>query len=252
MTRTIRDRFFCGLIALICATVCLPEAAFGQGGDGFLFKRPRVTLKFESGYGFQRAQSDIYDFVIDKHFIERRDFDSPYLGGEFSVRVSERLDLGVSVGYLSSSILAESRHFEGTDDLPIESVTELRQIPVTFNARYFLADRGRSLGRFAWVPENIAPFVSAGAGVVGYRFDQVGEFVDEQTLDIFYDRFNTDRSTFLARAGAGVNVSLNKQFIFSAEARYSWARGELSSDFVGFDKIDLDGFQLVGGIAVRF
>ena len=45
---------------------------------------------------------------------------------------------------------------------------------------------------------------------------------------------------------------LGGRFLLTAEARYGWASGVLDGSFSGFDKMDLDGLQLVGGIAVRF
>ena len=239
-------------VAAALVAVAAPSAVQAQGGDGFLFKEPRVSLKFETGYGFQRAQSDIFDFVVEEHTLERSDFSSPYLGGELAIRVDRQLDVALSVGFQQSSTLSEFRDYIGADDLPIEQVTELRMVPVVGSVRYYLKPRGRSIGRFAWVPETVVPYVGAGVGVMSYRFEQDGEFVDFETLDIFYDRFTTEHSTFLARAAAGVDVTVGRQFVVNAEARYHYARGPMGDDFSGFGDIDLDALQLTAGIAVRF
>ncbi|MDH3271536.1 MAG: hypothetical protein OEN56_09405 [Gemmatimonadota bacterium] len=238
------------ILALIFAASA--AAVDAQGGDGFLFREPRVAIKFETGYGIQRAQSDIFDFVIEEHTLDRRDFDSPYIGGEVSIKVAPRWDIAFAAGFQSASTLSEFREFVDQDDLPIEQVTELRLIPVTAAAKYYLRPRGRSIGRFAWIPESVVPFLSAGIGVVGYRFEQEGDFVDYETLDIFYDRFTTQKQTLLARGGAGVDVSIGRQFVLTGEARYGYARGELGADFSGFGDIDLDGLQLLAGVSVRF
>ena len=44
----------------------------------------------------------------------------------------------------------------------------------------------------------------------------------------------------------------DEQFVFTAEGRYNWANDPMEGGFVGFDNIDLDGLQLIGGIAIRF
>lgn len=237
---------------IVAMAVAAPGSVLAQGGDGFLFKEPRAAIKFETGYGFQMAQGDLFDEVIAIHTLDRRDFDSPYLGGEIAFRASERWEVALGVGYQSSSKRSEFRRYIGSDDLPIEQVTELRLVPVVASAKYYLAPRGRKIGRFAWIPETVVPFVGAGLGFVSYRFEQSGEFVDYDTLDIFYDRYTTERSTFLARGSAGVDVSIGRQFVLTGEARYSYGRGSLDQDFSGFGNIDLDGLQLVGGISVRF
>ena len=253
MIRNIRDFVWAStVVAMAGMALALPETAHAQGGDGFLFKTPSVSIKFETGYGFQRASSEIFDFTRDQLTVGRRDFDSPYVGGEIAFRAADRWDLFLSVGHQSSSVASEFRDWVDADDLPIEQVTELRLIPAVMGAKYYLKERGRAVGQFAWIPTTMAPFVGGGVGVMSYRFEQTGDFIDFETLDVFPDRFTSEGTTFLARASAGVDISLGKQFLFTAEGRYGWASGDLGLDFSGFDAMDLDGFQLVGGLAVRF
>lgn len=240
------------VVALLA--VAAPGALNAQGGDGFLFKEPRVTLKFETGYGFQRAQGAIFDDLLDRQTLDRRSFDSPYLGGELAVRVNDRVDVALGVGYQGSSSVSELWDWEGTDGLPIEQVNELRLVPVVVTGRYFLKPRGRKIGRFAWVPNKVVPYVGAGIGLMDYTLEIDGEFVDESDpgFPIYRDRLTTSRNTFLARASAGVELALGGQFVVNGEGRYNYARGSLDEDFSGYGDIDLDGFQFVAGIAVRF
>ena len=252
MTRRFFDSAPSAVVIAALISLGAPGAAAAQSADGFLFKQPNVAVKFETGYGFQRASSEIFDFVTTEHTLERDDFDAPYIGGEIAVRLHEQVDLTLSIGYQGSSKLSEFRDFVGTDDLPIEQVTELRIVPAVVGVKYYLQPRGRSIGRFAWVPTDLVPYVGAGIGVASYRFEQYGEFIDFDTFDIFYDEFVSEQDAFLARAVAGLDYSLSERFLLSAEGRYGWASSEMGRDFVDFDNIDLDGLQLVVGIAVRF
>lgn len=240
------------ILALLA--VAAPGMVNAQGGDGFLFREPRVTLKFETGYGFQRAEGAIFDDLLARQTLDRRSFDSPYLGGEFAVRVNDRVDLAFGVGYQGSSTVSELWDWEGTDGLPIEQVNELTLVPVVVSGRYLLKPRGRSIGRFAWVPEKLVPYVGAGLGLMSYSLEVNGEFVDESDpgYPIYQDRLTTSRNTFMARGAAGLDLALGSQFVLNGEARYNYARGTLDNDFSGFGDIALDGFQLVAGVAVRF
>lgn len=247
-----------GLVALFGLLAGLvPGAVAAQGGDGYMLQEPRASLKFEAGYGFQRAQGDIFDYSVDRFTLGRRDFDSPYLGGEIGIRLDEQWDIALGVGHQSSSARSEYHDWVGTDDLPIEQVTELRLVPVVASAKYYLLPRGRKIGRFAWIPETVVPFVGVGAGIMSYRFEQEGEFVNEQpnddgTHDIYFDRLTSEGNAFLARASAGVDLSVGRQLVLTGEARYGYSRTPMDFDFSDFGDIDLDGFQLVGGISVRF
>lgn len=253
MTRTIRDA---AARALLAATILalLPQSGIAQAaGNGFLFKQPRVAVKFETGYAFQRAQSDLFDFVLERHTLNRRDFDSPYIGGEIAIRVSEHWDVAVGVGHQESSVRSEFREYIDTDDFPIEQVTRLRLLPVMVGAKYFFRERGRAIGRFAWIPATVEPFVGVAVGLLAHRFEQDGDFLDFDTLSIFADRLVSRDETFSARASAGLNVSLSELFVVTGEARYGWARGKLNENvFSGFDKMDLAGLQLVVGISFRY
>jgi hypothetical protein len=240
------------LVLSAAALTAVPVGLCAQSGDGYLLKQPRVTLKFESGYAFQRANGDIFDFVTEEHTLGRRDFDAPYLGAELGLRVSEQLDITLAVGFQESSQESEFRDWVDPDDLPITQETGLSQLPATIGVRYYPVPRGRALGRFAWVPRTFTPFIGGSIGLVSYDFEQFGEFIDYDTLDIFYDDFISDGEAFLARASAGLNISVGPQFLFSVEGRYNWADAKMEGDYFGFDPIDLDGFQVLGGLAVRF
>lgn len=253
MERTLRSAWTRATVVAFLA-VAAPGVVWAQGGDGFLFREPRVTLTLETGYGFQRAQGDVFDYVVDTFTVGRRDFDSPYVGAELSIRVDDRWDVAFAAGFQSSSTTSEYRDYVGTDGLPIQQVTELRLVPVSAGAKYYLKPRGRSIGRFAWIPEKVVPYVGAGIGVMSYRLEQDGEFIDTSQPDwpIFVDRLETAGSTFLARALAGVDVAVHQRLVLSGEARYNLSRGPAEGDYRGFGDMTLDGLQLAAGIGIRF
>ena len=85
-----------------------------------------------------------------------------------------------------------------------------------------------------------------------YRFEQQGEWVDFQTLDIFQGSVVSDGFAPMAHVLAGIQKSLTPNFVASAEGRYAWASSEMDSDFQQFDPIDLGGFQFTVGISAQF
>jgi len=253
MTRRIGQWAARAVIITAGLSLAAPGLTAAQGGDGFLFKQPNVTLKFETGYAIQRANSDVYDFLLDQHTLDRRDFDSPYVGGELAVRASERWDVALSIGWQRSTARSEFVDWVDGDDQPIEQTTQLQLVPVVVSGKFYPLERGVNVGRFAWIPRTFAPFVGGGLGFVSYRLSQRGDFVDFETFEVFPDRLTSEHEALMARALAGVNVSLAKQFLLTVEARYSWASAELGRSYSAeFDNIDLSGVQFVGGIAVRF
>jgi hypothetical protein len=50
----------------------------------------------------------------------------------------------------------------------------------------------------------------------------------------------------------GANIALSTRVGLLTEARYDWARANMSNDFEGFDRIDLSGLSLTAGLHFRF
>lgn len=241
------------LAVLLGATLMAAVPAQAQNaGNGFLFKEPRVTLIARGGFDHALAGSDIFSFAAEHLTVQRGDFSGLSGGLDFSIRVAQRIDLMLSGAYTGRSTASEFRDWIGSDDLPVEQTTRFERAPVTASIKAYLLPRGRSIGRFAWLPARVAPYVGAGGGAMWYRFQQEGEFVDFNTLEIFSDELESTGWAPAAQGLAGVDFSLTPRLALTGDARYTWAKANLSSAFDQFDPIDLSGLSVTFGLSVRF
>jgi hypothetical protein len=243
------------LLAALVAAWVLPTATSAQGGPGFLFSRPRVSIGLRTGYTLPRISSPLFDEARARFNLNRFDFDAPYLGGEIAARVGERWDLALGVGWAQAESRSHYRNWVeevGTQRLEIEQENRFQTVSATIGGRYYFSDRGRTIGRFAWVPSRITPFVGFGGGVTWYELEQAGDFVVEDTGEIFADELTTDGAGATAYAGLGADLSLGKQLYLSAEARYLLANGGVRGQYADYDGIDLSGLQLITGISLRW
>jgi opacity protein-like surface antigen len=245
-------RPFSSVLGLTLLAATVPAGGATAQGTDFLFRRPSVTVGARIGYALPRAGSEVFDFTREQLTVDKSDFNALALGGELGVRVLERLDVALGVGFEKSSTRSEFRDWVDDDDLPIEQETRFTRVPVTVGVKAYLLERGRRISRLAWIPEKWAPYLGAGAGIVWYRFEQVGDFVDFDTLEIFFDEFDSEASSPLAYVAAGLDYSLGPRWLVNGEARYSLASAAMGRDFVGFDDIDLNGFRASVGVSVRF
>ena len=231
-----------------------PNAVRAQaGGPGFTFRQPTVSFAFHAGYARPFARSDLFDQTMDEVFLNRDDLQSPYLGGELAFRASDRLDVALEVGHAWSRTTTEWQEFTEDNGNPLWHAVSFSRTPVTMSARYYLGDRGRSIGQFVWIPERVVPFVSVGAGVVRFRFAREGDFVEEPSLIIYTDNLEHVGSAFTAHGSLGLDIGLAKGIYVVPQARYTWARGALDrSMYSEFQPLDLSGFQLTLGIGARF
>ncbi len=95
------------LSAALAVMLAAPAAGVAQGGPGFLFSRPNVSLGIRTGYTLPRASSHIFQFSREEFTLNQFDFDAPYLGAEFAFRLSERWDAAISAGWSESNGLSQ-------------------------------------------------------------------------------------------------------------------------------------------------
>ena len=235
--------------ALFAVGVALPAEA--QQGNGYLFHAPNVRFSLRGGYDHANANSDLFDQAVQDLSLNKSDFSSLTAGFEAAFTIGSRVDLSVDVGYSRSKHGSDFRHFIDNNDLPIEQTTTFERVPIMANLRVYLAPTGRSIGQLAWIPNKVVPFVGVGGGTMRYRFNQVGDFVDFQTTNVFPSEFNSEGWTPAMQGMGGVDFTITPMFAIRGEGRYVWAKAPLSRDFSGFNRIDLSGVQGTLGLTLR-
>jgi len=237
----------------IVLLAALPATALGQeSGNGFLFGTPTGSLTFRVGWAAPRAGGDLFAFTTNELTLNRGDFSSPDAGMDLSFHVFRRTELMLSVDYSGMVKKSEFRKFIDNNDLPIEQTTSFRRIPLTVSVKQYLTSPGRSIGKFAWIPSKAAVYVGAGGGGQYYRFQQEGDFIDFDTMNVFHDLFKSDGWAPTAHVLAGFDYTLSPRWAVTTEGRYTWSHADLSDDFSGFKPLDLSGFATNVGLTVRF
>jgi opacity protein-like surface antigen len=244
------------LLALVTAVLLVSAArsSSAQSGDGFLFHRPDVSVSLRAGYSHADAGSDVFDDVTSNLTLNRKDFSSLTVGGDIAWHVTARFDLLLAGAFSRAKHKSEFRDFVDNNDLPIEQTTTFERIPLTANVRINLTAPGRSVGKFAWIPKRVVPYVGAGVGAMRYRFKQEGDFVNFVNNAVFSSVLDSDISqkwTFVAQGIAGVDYSFSTQFGLSLDARYLHAKGDLGPSWKGYDRIDLSGLTATLGLSYR-
>lgn len=257
------------LIILLLAGVSIPAAAWpaepaaatppggGMNQDrdqdaDFRFGSPRGFAGFRIGRFFPYADSDLFDMITDSLTLEKSDFRSWDIGFDAGANLHPNVDLIFSFDYLRRSKDSEFRDYVDQDDLPITQTTRYQQTPLTGGVKFLLVPRGRQVGRYAWIPAAVVPYIGAGAGVLWYRLEQEGDFVDEATLEIFPAHLKSSGWTPTAYAGGGADIHAFRNAFVTLDLRYVWARPDLGRDFVSFDTLDLSGMRVSAGLQWHF
>jgi hypothetical protein len=239
-------------LAIMAGTV-LVLAPSASAQRGYLFRNPQVSWTMRVGGAQPAAEGEIYNFFTRELTIDRDDFKSVAWGGDLGIRVHPQIDALFSVTVARSSTRSEFRDWVDENDQPIEQVTRLRRTPLTAGVKFYPLDRGRELGRYAFIPARFLPYIGVAGGVMLYRLEQEGDFVDFQTEEIFTDYLESSGTAPTAHVFGGSELWLLSRLGLNVEARYMWASANLQEAFEDVDeKIDLRGFQLTAGLSVRF
>ena len=214
----------------------------------FLFGRPSGTLGLRVSWLSNRSGSDWYDFVTDQLTLERKNFNGPGIGTDLGIMLTSRIDVMATFDYSQSTTASEYRHLVDNNRLPIEQSTLMRNASLSGGLKFALFERGRDVGRLAWVPRKVVPYVGAGGGATWFQVRQYGDFVDYVDLSVFADVFESKGWAPTAHAFGGVDVRVFRRGYVTFDARYTWASGDLGPDWIDFDRIDLSGLRLSAGI----
>jgi hypothetical protein len=223
-----------------------------RSSPDFLFGRPNGSIGVRGSWIFLRASSDWYDFVGDQLTIGDGAFNAPGIGADVAFSLTPRLDAVFSVDYSSRKEFSEYRDFVDNNRLPINQTTELRGVNLGGGIKFSLTPRGDEVGRLAWVPRGVVPYVGAGGGFYWYEVLQYGDFIDYVDYSVFTDAFEASGWTPSATVFGGADVKLHRRVFLNFEARYLWAAGNLGPQWIDFEPIDLAGLRVATGINFVF
>lgn len=174
-------------------------------------------------------------------FFRTEDFNNVVIDGEWIVGIGEFVEAGASIGYYRKTVATVYERLVDSDGSEIDQDLSLRIMPFTATFRVL------PLGRHA----PIQPYIGAGVGVFNWRYSEIGEFVDSNTLEVFnasYIAKGTDTGPVVL---GGIRIPIGDVFATGGEIRYQHAHGSLPSDFLG-DKIDLGGYSYSAMFQIRF
>jgi hypothetical protein len=217
-----------------------------------MFGAPRGSVSFTGGYSVPRAGGDLFAFFGKQLTLGSKDFRARSGGVDVSVALPHNLDVVAGFDISKHVATSEYRHFVASNGSPIAQQTHFDQTGVSAGVRYSLLGRGRAISRYAFIPRRVVPYAGGGVSLRRYSLTQYGQFVDAVTLGVFTDSFLSDGWVMGPYLRGGVDLHVWRPVFLTMDGRYTWQHGALSSDFTGFDGIDLAGFHASTGFTFVF
>ena len=243
-----------------------PSAAQGQSSGpydrgqereaDFRFSAPKGFIGFRFGRFFPRAESDLFYEFFDTFTLEKNDFRAWNFGFDGGVNLHERIDLVFSADTMNRSKYSEYRDYVDLDNNPIIQETNYAQVPLTVGLKFLLIPRGRQVGRYAWLPSRLVPYISAGGGIQWYRLRQRGDFIDfipgEERPPIEFLEVESTGWAPIGYLGGGADINIFKYAYLVLDFRYSWSKPDVAPGFWGYDTLDLAGLRATAGLQWHF
>ena len=235
------------LLAPPASAQVVQSVQFGVGG---FFPRGVDSRDLDDVLVANLNQPDVAGFpgITSSLEFDIKDFRGWSLFGEWNVGFGDRVELGIGAAYYSKKVPSRYRdleHGERPARPDIEQDLGLRVLPITAVVRFL------PFGR----PSDFQPYVGAGIGMLNFRYSEIGEFVDPETLEIFPGHFTKTGTTAGPIVLGGIRMPLGGDvYALTLEGRYQWGSGDTggaANEFLG-DKIDLGGGSLNFGFLIRF
>ena len=215
-------------------------------GIGLMLSAPAST--FASGIelrlgGFgPRGHSDLFDDVNELFAAGRRDFRGFTGGIEYSVGVSDHVELGFHLDGYGRTVRTSYRDFEREDGSPIFQDLQLNIVPLGATLRFLPAGRRARL----------SPYIAAGGDIFFYKYEEQGDFIDFfADNEIVRDAFVSEGAAGGFHVAAGLRVPVSHDVSLTGEVRYQQARTRMNDDF-SENRLDLTGTSATVGFFIRF
>jgi len=213
-----------------------PPAHYGHGPD--------MTFRLRLGLFTPSGDSDYWHGAEQEFTTKTSDFEDLVYGMDFIWNMHQPVGIMFSGDYYDGKNDMSYRDFVDTAGREIFHTTELDIAPLTAGIVVRLAPEGFP----------VKPYIGGGGGLYFWHLDETGDFIDfgGNRNIIFNDSFHDDGTTFGGYALVGLDVPIGTYFSVFGEARWDWAKDDLTGDFAGLGKLDLGGRRLTGGVAWHF
>lgn len=199
------------------------------------------SLDLRVGGFLPRANSNLFSDDNELYTVDKSAWRGFTGGAEYSFSISDNVELGFHLDGYDRTVHTSYRDFVRENGREIQQSLKLTIVPLGVSLR-FVPWSGRDV---------ITPYAAVGADIVFYRYEEFGDFIDFDSLDVIEDAFISEGAAPSFHVAGGVRVPLGHDFRLTGEVRYQWAQADMADDFRG-NKLDLSGVSATVGFGLRF
>jgi len=228
------------------------------------------SIKVKFGMFFPNASSDLWEVEFENMTFSKEDFTDGVIGFEYEYEINPFLSFLLGVTPYTKNKVGDYKDWEGEyipgygdfaypkgviSGYPISHMFGVSITPLQFSFKF------NPLGRRS----PIKPYFGGGIGIYFWRcklegqtplFDEEHEWYDTDYNVYIYEIWESyirdeNNVSFGWHVMAGIMFPLGHRTSVFGEFKYNKAQGELD-EFIGFEPLDLSGYQISLGFAYRF
>ena len=200
-----------------------------------------VWLKF--GLFYPECNSDLWSTNFENLILQKSDFQSDQFFLEWETTINPILSVGFQIGSMTKpEVDSEYRDYTYSDGTSIGQALMYKVQPYELTFKIYPVKK-RHL---------IFPYVGVAVGFYRVTYEQWGDFIDFDYGDTYEGDF-LSKTTSLGGSGfVGIVLRPNRTIMIGIEGRYQHLKSRLSSEFEGFEPLDLSGVSVSFTVGAMF
>lgn len=202
----------------------------------------RHLFQLKIGLFQPEMNSDLWEINMENLALGKQDMLDITYGAEYEFFINRFLSVSLEGGQYQKTVFSQYLDWEYEDGTPIYQNLSLRITSFELDLKLY------PLGH----KKIFFPFIGAGVGIYGWRYEQWGDFINFEDLTVSEGYAETSTYSLGFNGKAGFGIRFGHVFGLTFQAKYQYLKGRLSSFFEGFEKLDLSGFQYSLGFCYFF
>ena len=203
---------------------------------------PAQQINVKLGLFTPFQASDLWEDNLNNLSFDKQDFNGMSFAVEYQQQVHNHFSFYIEGSSYTRNVFADYRDYEYEDGSLIMQNMDLSITAIETGIKInILPYRSK-----------FSPFVGLGAGLYLWHYEQSGDFIDFNTMDIYEGLADQDAVALGFHVKWGLSLRISRGLGLIVEAKVHWAKGELGQYFEGFEPFDLGALSLLAGFQFHF
>ncbi len=197
----------------------------------------------KAGLFYPECNSDLWTTNFNNLILQKSDFQTSQFSFEWETAINPIFSVGFQIGsMLKPEVDSEYRDYTYNDGTSIGQAVGYKIYPYELTFKIYPVKKRHM----------IFPYMGVGIGLYSVTYEQWGDFIDFDYGDTYEGDFLSKTTNFGGSGFIGLVIRPSRRIMLGVEGRYQYLKSRLSSEFEGFEPLDLSGVSLSFILGIMF